>query len=148
MAKPASDLEARVTALEKALMTVLVHLPAAFFDAQAAADAKTKRVLSDLENRLAAGATLARVLLPEEAYDAAFEETYDAAFEEWEGLPRAPKERWAEGWSSRRSRSSTWRGWSRKAMSRRNSAEEMATFAPSRSIRRRLSGSSRQPSNS
>jgi len=78
---PPPALEARVAALEKALSVVLVHLPAAFFDAQAAADAKTKRVLSDLENRLAAGATLARVLLPEE--------THDEAREAWEALPVA-----------------------------------------------------------
>jgi hypothetical protein len=82
----ASPLEARVVALEKALSVVLVHLPAAFFDAQAAADAKTKKVLSDLENRLAAGATLARVLLPEEAHD--------EALEAWEALPVAAPARY------------------------------------------------------
>jgi hypothetical protein len=38
-------------------------------------------------------------------------------------------------------------GCSRKAISRRNSTEEIATTAPSGSISRRFSGSSRQPSN-
>lgn len=83
----APSLEERVASLEKALSVVLVHLPAAFFDAQAAADAKTRKVLGDLENRLAAGATLARVLLPEEAHD--------EALEEWEALPLAAHSRQA-----------------------------------------------------
>lgn len=82
----APSLEARVAALEKALSVVLVHLPAAFLDAQDAANAKTRKVLEDLENRLAAGATLARVLLPEEAHD--------EAFEAWEALPKAAPARW------------------------------------------------------
>lgn len=85
---PPSDLEARVAALEKALMTVLVHLPAAFCEERTGADAKTERLLSRLEDRLAAGATLARLHLPESVYD--------DVFEEWEALPKGSKERWKD----------------------------------------------------
>lgn len=81
-----ADLEARVAALERALSVVLVHLPAAFLDAQDVADLKTRKVLEDLEQRLAAGAALARVLLPEEAHD--------EAFDAWEALPKAAPLLW------------------------------------------------------
>lgn len=49
--KPATpDLEARVAALEKALSIVLVHIPAAFFETQDAADGPTRRILDELED--------------------------------------------------------------------------------------------------
>lgn len=81
-------LEERVAALERAVMTLAVHLPAALFDVQGHADAKTKRILADLEDLFNVAGTLTRLRLPEEAYD--------VAFEEWESLPHAPKDRWNE----------------------------------------------------
>lgn len=80
---PPADLDARVAALEKALMTVLVHLTAAFCFDEIGVDARTKRVLEELEHRVAAGAALARLKLPESVYD-------DAS-EEWDALPHDAK---------------------------------------------------------
>ncbi len=81
-------LEERVAAIERALMTLAVHLPAALFDVAEHADGTTKRHLGQLEDLLHVAGTLARLRVPEEAYD--------DAFEEWEALPRAPKDRKAE----------------------------------------------------
>lgn len=83
------SIEERVASLERAVMTLAVHLPAALFDVQGHADAKTKRILADREDLFNVAGTLTRLRLPEEAYD--------VAFEEWESLPRAPRARWAEG---------------------------------------------------
>ena len=81
-------LEERVAALERAVMTLAVHLPAALWEAQDVADAKTKSVLSELERLFSVAGTLARLRLPEEAYD--------DAFEEWESLPSETEARWTE----------------------------------------------------
>jgi hypothetical protein len=78
-------LEARLAGLERAVMTLAVHLPAALFDAQEHVNAQTKRLLGELESLFTVAGTLARLRLPEEAYD--------DAFEEWEALPRTTKAR-------------------------------------------------------
>lgn len=82
----APSLEERVAALERAVMTLAVHLPAALFDATADADRQTRRLLEDLESRFNVAGTLARLRLPEEAFD--------DAFEEWEALPKAAGAAW------------------------------------------------------
>lgn len=87
-ASVAPSLEERVAALERAVMTLAVHLPAALWEAQDVADAKTKSVLSELERLFSVAGTLARLQLPEEAYD--------DAFEEWERLPSETEARWTE----------------------------------------------------
>ncbi len=82
---PTPDLEARVAALEKALSIVLVHLPAAFWEAQGPSDPRTKRLLHELEDRLSAASDLARVLLPESSHD--------EALAEWGELPADARKR-------------------------------------------------------
>ena len=74
-------LEARVAALERAVNILALHLPDAVFLAREEMD----NLLERFEQRLAAAGTLARIALPEAAYD--------EAFAEWEALPEDGKAR-------------------------------------------------------
>lgn len=85
---PPDDLRSRVAALECALAAFAVHLPIAIFDARRFADRRTAPVLDELAGLLHVTGSLARLRLPEEAYD--------VAFAEWDALPAALGERVAE----------------------------------------------------
>ncbi|MCL4810810.1 MAG: hypothetical protein KJ062_23870 [Thermoanaerobaculia bacterium] len=85
---PPDDLRSRVAALECALATFAVHLPVALFDARRLADRRTAPVLDELVGLFHVTVSLARLRLPEEAYD--------VAFTEWDALPAVLEKRVAE----------------------------------------------------